>query len=55
LLRRRQDPHLASEGIIIVDTIFPYNSEELISGGLQNSVSTRGDEAPAPLSGLRQQ
>ena len=26
---------ITSEGIIIIDTIFPYNSEELIVGGLQ--------------------
>jgi metallo-beta-lactamase class B len=24
-----------SEGIILIDTIFPYNSEELIVGGMQ--------------------
>jgi metallo-beta-lactamase class B len=26
-----------SEGIIVIDTIFPYNSEELIAGGMQKA------------------
>lgn len=28
-----------SDGIVLIDTIFPYNSEELIVGGMQNAGS----------------